>query len=195
MGDKNITGHVLLGNLYQEALSAQGFTVILNPNIGPTEVTIQAMESGRLDMYPEYLDTWNLTIAGYKRPFASTGTALRAARHYASAHGFTLLSPTPFSDTSAIGVTRSYALQNSLRTIGDLRRVAATVGALARTLRTPPTLAWALCSRAPRATIIGHAVPPTAGGHFHAIPWWSGQEADAVGTLKTRRESPATNLS
>src|ERR1700736_5428613 len=53
IGDKNFTEQFVLGSLYQQALKAQGFTVDLNRNIGPTEVTIQALQSGRLDMYPE----------------------------------------------------------------------------------------------------------------------------------------------
>jgi osmoprotectant transport system substrate-binding protein len=133
IGDKNFTEQFLLGDLYQQALIAKGFAVMLNPNIGPTEVTLQALQSGRLDMYPEYLGTWNSAVAGYARSFASAGSALRAARAYATAHGLALLHPTPFSDTDAIGVTRAYAVNNDLRTIGDLRRIAPAV-----TLGGPP---------------------------------------------------------
>ena len=39
---------------------------MLNRNIGPTEVTLKALQSGRLAMYPEYLPTWNTTVAGYR---------------------------------------------------------------------------------------------------------------------------------
>ena len=45
----------------------------------------------------------------------------------ATAHGFQLLDPTPFSDTPAIGVTLTYAVQHGLRAIGDLRKLAATL--------------------------------------------------------------------
>ena len=133
IGDKNFTEQFLLGDLYQQALMAEGFTVMLNPNIGPTEVTIQALQSGRLDMYPEYLGTWNSAIAGNPRSFSSPGSALRAARAYAIAHGLALLRPTPFSDTDAIGVTHAYAVNNDLHAIGDLRRIEAAV-----TLGAPP---------------------------------------------------------
>src|SRR5436305_8998192 len=59
IGDKNFTEQFVLGELYYQALKAQGFTVYLNRNIGPTEVRVQALESGRLALYPEYLDIWN----------------------------------------------------------------------------------------------------------------------------------------
>ncbi len=133
IGDKNFTEQFLLGDLYSQALMAEGFAVVLNPNIGPTEVTMQALQSGQLDMYPEYLATWNTTIAGNSQSFTNSGSALRAAREYATARGLTLLHPTPFSDTNAIGVTRSYAIENGLQTIADLRRIAPAV-----TLGAPP---------------------------------------------------------
>lgn len=131
IGDKNYTEQFVLGELYDQALTAEGFTVVLNRNIGPTDVTIQALESGRLDMYPEYLNVWNQSVAGNQRSFASRRMAYRAAERYAIAHGLKLLDPTPFSDTDAIAVSQSYATDNGLRGIGDLGSVAQklTVGA------------------------------------------------------------------
>ncbi len=127
IGDKNFTEQFLLGELYKQALQAQGFAVVLDPNIGPSEVTIPALANGRLDMYPEYIGTWNRTIAGDTETFASLSDALRAGRAYAAAHGFELLTATPFSNTDAIAVTRGYALANRLGTIDDLRPLAATM--------------------------------------------------------------------
>jgi osmoprotectant transport system substrate-binding protein len=124
IGDKNFTEQFILGELYDEALSAQGFDVVLNRNIGPTEVTLSALQSGGLDMYPEYLNVWDDTIAGEKGKLDSSYAAYQAGQSYAVAHGLVLLSPTPFSDTSAIGVTFNYAAENGLRTIADLQKVA-----------------------------------------------------------------------
>ncbi len=124
IGDKNYTEQFVLGELYYEALKAQGFSVQLNRNIGPSEVTLQALQSGRLGMYPEYIDTWNQTIAGDPRTFKTLDDAVQAGQGYAFAHGLQLLAPTPFSDTDAIGVGLDYAVQNGLSTIRDLRKVA-----------------------------------------------------------------------
>ncbi len=133
IGDKNFTEEFVLGELYYQALGAQGFSVVLNRNIGPTEVTFRALQTGRLDLYPEYLSTWNSAVAGYQRRFDTADAAYQAGQRYALAHGLELLDPTPFSDTSAIGVSYNYASDNGLRTIGDLRRVAQTL-----TLGAPP---------------------------------------------------------
>jgi osmoprotectant transport system substrate-binding protein len=123
VGDKNYTEQFVLGQLYLQALTAQGFSATLNQNIGPTEVTIQALKAGSLSMYPEYLNVFNSAVAGYKRRFRTQWGAWEAAQRYAIDHGMELLAATPFSDTGAIAVTDAYAEQNHLRTIGDLIRV------------------------------------------------------------------------
>jgi osmoprotectant transport system substrate-binding protein len=133
IGDKNFTEQFVLGELYSQALEAQGYTVMVNRNIGPSDVTFGALESNRLDMYPEYLSTWDSAIAGDKRSFRAVTQAYLAGQHYALAHGLELLNPTPASSTGAIGVTNAYAVDNDLRSLGDLRRVAPQM-----TLGAPP---------------------------------------------------------
>jgi osmoprotectant transport system substrate-binding protein len=131
IGDKNFTEQFVLGALYTQALQAQGFTVMVNRNIGSTEGTIQALTSGRLGMYPEYLSTWDSAVAGYKRSFRTPRTAYRAGQKYAVAHGLQLLDATPFSSTGAIAVTHAYAIEHQLHGLEDLGNVATslTVGA------------------------------------------------------------------
>jgi osmoprotectant transport system substrate-binding protein len=124
IGDKNYTEQFVLGELYLQALQADGYTVDLNRNIGPTDVTLQALTSGRLAMYPEYLDTWDSSVAAPRRSFRNESGAYQAGQQYAAAHGLTLLSPTPFSSTFAIGVTVGYAAENQLGSLHDLRRLA-----------------------------------------------------------------------
>jgi glycine betaine/choline ABC-type transport system substrate-binding protein len=133
IGDKNYTEQFVLGELYSFALKAQGFTVSLNPNIGPNQVRLAQFQKGDIDMYPEYLNVWNSQIAGKKRNFTTLGGAYRVAQDFAFSHHLELLNPTPFSDTSGIGVTAYFAHQNGLRTIGSLRNVAPTL-----TLGGPP---------------------------------------------------------
>jgi osmoprotectant transport system substrate-binding protein len=131
IGDKNYTEQFVLGELYYQALQAQGFPVVINQNIGPTQVTMQALKTGQLGMYPEYIDTLNSQLAGYTRQFKTPRSAYLAGQRWALTHGLELLNPTPFSDTYAIGVTVNFAQQNALQAIGDLRQVVQplTVGA------------------------------------------------------------------
>jgi glycine betaine/choline ABC-type transport system substrate-binding protein len=120
IGDENTPEQFLLGQLYYQALKAAGFSVSLNPSIGPTEVIQQALANGQLAMYPEYLDTWDTTVAGIQHDFRSRDDAYLSGQHYALKHGLALLNPTPFSDTDAIAVTFDYAVQNQLQSISDL---------------------------------------------------------------------------
>jgi osmoprotectant transport system substrate-binding protein len=128
IGDKNTyPEQFILGALYEQALGAEGFTVSLNRNIGPTEVILQALKAGTLDLYPEYINVWDANVAGYKRRFDSAGAAYRAGQRYALARQLQLLKPTPFSDTQGLGVTLTYAVQHGLSSIADLRKVATTL--------------------------------------------------------------------
>jgi osmoprotectant transport system substrate-binding protein len=127
IGDKNFTEQFLLGELYYQALLAQGFDVSLTQNIGSTSVSMQAIGAHTLDLYPEYLNVILTQLAHQNRPFASIRGAYHAARKWAAAHGLSLLPPTPFSDTAGLGVLSSYAVENNLVTVYGLRRVGTTL--------------------------------------------------------------------
>jgi osmoprotectant transport system substrate-binding protein len=124
IGDENTPEQFVLGQLYYQALKAQGFAVSLNQSIGPTPVVMQALATGQLAMYPDYIDTWNSGVAGIQRSFRTRTAAYLAGQHYALTHGLALLNPTPFSDTQAIAVTFDYAVENNLQSITDLGSVA-----------------------------------------------------------------------
>ena len=127
IGDKNFTEQFILGELYFLALRNEGFSVSLNQNIGPLEVTMQELRTGQLAMYPEYLNTWDTQIAHASGPFPTRQIAYQTGQSYATAHGFQLLDPTPFSNTDAVGVTFDYAVQKGLTSIGDLSRLGRTI--------------------------------------------------------------------
>jgi osmoprotectant transport system substrate-binding protein len=142
VGDKNYAEQFVLGQLYVQALRAQGFSVNINQNIGPTAVSVQALQNGSLTVYPEYLNTFNTAIAGYHHDFHSLLDAYNGAQHYALAHGMQVLAPTPFADTSGLAVTVAYATENHVRAIGDLDRLTAglTVGGPAQFQTASPGL-------------------------------------------------------
>jgi osmoprotectant transport system substrate-binding protein len=133
IGDMNFTEQFILGQLYYQALTAQGFTVDLNQNIGSTQVTMQALADGQLDMYPEYIGDFDSAVAGDTTVFPSARVAVKAGQRYAMAHGLRLLRASPFSDTDAIAVLAGYAAEHHLRTVTDLTRVESDL-----TLGAPP---------------------------------------------------------
>jgi osmoprotectant transport system substrate-binding protein len=131
IGDKNTPEQFVLGELYDVALAGEGYSVTLSRNIGPLPVYTQAVKQGSLNLYPEYLNTWDSSVAGYTHGFRNLKAALAAGQSYAATQGMELLKPSRFGDTDGIAVTSSYAAAHHLRTMFDLRRVATalTIGA------------------------------------------------------------------
>lgn len=127
IGDKNFTEEFILGSLYQQALAAKGFTVNLKGNIGSTEIIYKALQSGQIDMYPEYTGTFLTAIANVTTPPDSAQAAYQQAKAYLEKHGFTMLDPTPFADSDAIGTTTRYAAAHHLKTIADLKPLGRSV--------------------------------------------------------------------
>jgi osmoprotectant transport system substrate-binding protein len=122
IGDKNFTEEYILGDLYAQALQAQGYKVTLKPNIGSTEITYKALQLGQIDMYPEYTGTILTVIAGDNTAPHSAAQTYNESKTYLEKHGFTLLDPTPFYDTDAMGTLKSFATAHHLTTISDLKQ-------------------------------------------------------------------------
>jgi len=181
IGDKNFTEQFILGELYSQALSAQGFTVNLNSNIGAPQVTAQAMADGQLDMYPEYIGDFNTELAGNDAVFRSVRAALAAGRSYAMDHGLRLLKPTPFSDTDAIAVLASYGAEHHLRGIADLTRVESDL-----TLGAPIQFATSQTGLLGMQSLYGvnpaHVQPLAIGLQYQALTAGTVQAADVFTT-------------
>ena len=122
IGDKNFTEEYILGSLYQEALQAKGYKVTLKGNIGSSEIIYKSLQSGQIDMYPEYTGVILTVIAGNTAPPYSARQTYGEAQAFVQKHGFTLLNPTPFYDTDALGTLKSFATKNNLTTISDLKK-------------------------------------------------------------------------
>jgi osmoprotectant transport system substrate-binding protein len=120
IGSKNFTEAVILGELYRQALEAQGYTVDLKSSIGSTEIIDRALTSGEIDMYPEYTGTMLTVVFGEDEPQESAESTYDRAKELYEEKGFTLFEMTPFSDSDALAVTAEYAEEEGLEEIGDL---------------------------------------------------------------------------
>jgi len=127
LGDKNFTEEYILGSLYQEALQAKGYHVVLKGNIGSSELIYKALTSGQIDGYPEYTGTLDTAIANDTTAFHSAQAAYQAAKSFLQKHGYTMLNPTPFTDSDAIGTTKKYAAAHHLSSIADLKPLGKSV--------------------------------------------------------------------
>src|SRR5579859_3094105 len=127
LGDKNFTEEYILGSLYQQALEAKGYKVALKGNIGSSELIYKALQSGQIDGYPEYTGTLLTAIANVTAPPKSAQAAYQQAKAFLETHGYTMLNPTPFYDSDAIGTTKAYATAHHLHTIADLKALGKSV--------------------------------------------------------------------
>jgi osmoprotectant transport system substrate-binding protein len=123
IGTKNFTEQYILGELYARTLRRAGFRVVLKSDIGSSEIIDKALTAGSLDMYPEYTGVLLSEIAGDTRRTSSPMEAYQRAKAFEEKRGFTLLAPTPFSDSNALAVLPSFARKHNLKTIADLKNV------------------------------------------------------------------------
>ena len=130
LGTKDFPEEFILGELYKQALEAKGYTVNLKKNIGSTEIIDKALTSDQIDGYPEYLGVTVAVVARKNIVAKSAEETYQIAQDFYEGRGQTLSEQTPFFDVDAIGTTKEFADQNSLKSVGDLKKLPSfTVGA------------------------------------------------------------------
>jgi osmoprotectant transport system substrate-binding protein len=123
LGTKNFTESFIVGELYRQALAANGYNVTLRRNIGSTEVVDRALQRGDIDAYPEYLGVAATVVAGENATPSSAAETYRIAHDFYASRGQALSRQTPFENVDAIATTRYFAQREHLRTLADLRRL------------------------------------------------------------------------
>lgn len=123
LGTKNFTESVITGELYAQALRADGYQVTLRKNVGPTEEIDQALQDGDIDAYPEYLGVAATVVAGEDVVGKTSEETSDLAREFYESRGQSVSSETPFENVDAIATTTQFARENSLSSIADLREL------------------------------------------------------------------------
>src|SRR5512146_297829 len=57
IGSKNFTEQLILGNIYAQLLESRGMKVERDLNLGGTMEAHEALNAGKIDLYPEYTGT------------------------------------------------------------------------------------------------------------------------------------------
>lgn len=125
VGSKNFPEEDILGQLYSQALKAKGFKVSYKSNVGPTEIMTSALQSGKINFYPEYTGVIVQDVFHHVNSPKTAGATYRLAAKLEKAKGYSLLRPTPFYDTDVLAVTNATAKKYGLKSIGDLAKVGA----------------------------------------------------------------------
>jgi osmoprotectant transport system substrate-binding protein len=120
VGAKNFTEELILGEIYAQVLEANGLHVALKLNLGGTDIAMEALQRGEIDLYPEYTGTALLTVL--KRPPLADGKAIYAAVKvaYQKQFGLTWLDPAPANNTQALATTGAIAAKYNVRTLSQL---------------------------------------------------------------------------
>jgi glycine betaine/choline ABC-type transport system substrate-binding protein len=125
VGKTNFYEQDVLSEIYAQALRHAGFEVAIAEASGNREVVFPTLESGEIDILPEYLATALEFVnggAGQATPDAEETAEL--FREAAAERGLTVLDPAPATDQNTIVVTQETADQYGLVKISDLAKPA-----------------------------------------------------------------------
>jgi osmoprotectant transport system substrate-binding protein len=111
----------LLGELFAQALEAKGIMVERRMRLGSREVVLPALETGLVDIVPEYLAS-SLEFASLNERVPSTSA--NSAQHLQKVlaeRGVSVLAHARAVDRNAIAMARREAEKLGIKTISDLR--------------------------------------------------------------------------
>ncbi|HMD01809.1 MAG TPA: glycine betaine ABC transporter substrate-binding protein [Candidatus Baltobacteraceae bacterium] len=124
IGSKNFTEELILGELYAQLLEKHGLSVTRKLNLGGTQVAMEALQRGDIDLYPEYTGTALITILK-QAPIADGAEAYDTVkRAYAERFNLVWLTPAPANNTQALATTQAVSQRYQVRTLSELSRAA-----------------------------------------------------------------------
>jgi len=123
LGSKNFTEELIIGELYNQYLTHEGYTVNYKADIGSTEIVDKALTSGQIDAYPEYLGESFSTVFNDDSAVHSAQQEYNTVKREYAKRGQSMSDYTPFEDTDTVAVLKAYAKAHDLHSIGDLKKV------------------------------------------------------------------------
>lgn len=121
IGSQAYYSNEIIAEIYAQALENAGFSVERDFNIGQRDVYIPALETGEVDLFPEY--TGNL-LQFYDNETTATQTdEVFAELEGVLPDGLTVLDQSSASDQDSYNVTQVFADENGLSSLADLADV------------------------------------------------------------------------
>ena len=122
----------VLQELYAGVLEANGYTIERHPRLGSREIVEPALESGQIDIVPEYLATLEAFLAGKagtpSKATSDPATTQTALQALLTPKNITVLDFAANAiDTNGFVVTKATADKNKLAKMSDLQPVASTM--------------------------------------------------------------------
>ena len=122
IGSKNFTEQKLLGEIYAQALTAAGYKVKTELNLGDEKTALAALKDGTISGYPEYTGTALLSF--FEVPTDELPSDSQAAydevKQKFAADGIEAFPQTPFTSSNEVGLTQAKADELGVTKISDL---------------------------------------------------------------------------
>ncbi len=132
VGSQGYYSNEIIAEIYAQALEGAGFTVEKKLNIGQRDAYMPEVESGEIDVFPEYTGSLLEYLSDDEIDVTSPEDVYTALTE-ALPEGLTALDYAEASDQDTYTVLKSFAEANNLKTIEDLKNVTSTV-----TIGAPP---------------------------------------------------------
>lgn len=126
VGSKEFTEQLILGNITKLALTAAGANVEDQIGLQGSTTVRQALLSGNIDMYWEYLGTGWVTHLQNEKGIPGARAQYEAVRDADATNKVVWLDPTPFDNTYAIAASNETAERLNVSTISDFASLVAS---------------------------------------------------------------------
>ena len=121
VGSQAYYSNEIIAEIYAQALENEGFTVERQYQIGQRDAYLPELESGAVDLFPEY--TGNLLQYYAPDTSATQADDVYGELQDALPEGLTALAMSPATDQDSYNVTAEFAAANGLVSIADLASV------------------------------------------------------------------------
>ena len=118
IGSQAYYSNEIIAEIWAQALENDGFTVTRQYQIGQRDAYLPELESGAVDLFPEY--TGNLLQFYSPDTTATTSDDVYAELADALPEGLTVLNQSPATDQDSYNVTKAFADENGVTSIADL---------------------------------------------------------------------------
>jgi osmoprotectant transport system substrate-binding protein len=125
VGSQDYYSNEIIAELYAQALEENGYTVERDLRIGQREVYIPEIESGAIDVFPEY--TGNLLQYYVPETAATTSDDVYAELETSLPDGLRVLDQSPATDQDSYNVTKTFSDENDVKSLADLKNVSTPI--------------------------------------------------------------------
>ncbi|MGJ3246098.1 MAG: glycine betaine ABC transporter substrate-binding protein [Elainellaceae cyanobacterium] len=120
VGSKDFTEQFIIGEMYALVLEEAGLPVERKLNLGGTPVAQAGLQSGEIDLYPEYTGTGLLTVLKMSPSSDQQEVYNTVSSSYKEQFDLVWLEPAPMNNTQALAMTQEGSETYGIQTISDM---------------------------------------------------------------------------